>query len=77
MTGERDFYVTMLRGKRTAFLAGPFVTHAEALEAVDRAREKACDVDPWAWFDLFGTSSLPRSASNPTGVLNAYLGIVR
>jgi hypothetical protein len=65
----------MRRGKRTALLAGPFVTHTEALATVDRANAKACEVDQWAWFDLFGTMSLPRSATNPIGKLNALLGI--
>jgi hypothetical protein len=37
---------------------------------------EAMDVDPWAAFDLFGTSSLPRAEGNPRGKLNTRLGIV-
>lgn len=69
-----DYYVTMIRGNRTAFLAGPFKTHTEALAAVPGARDLACEVDPRAWWDAFGTSSLPRAPGNPVGKLNSRLG---
>ena len=55
----RDYYVTLQRGKRTAFLLGPYKTHAEVLANVEEGRRLASKVDPWADFDAFGTSSLP------------------
>lgn len=72
-----DYYVSIVRSpKQRGLLAGPFNTHTEALANVDRARDKACEVDQWAWFDLFGTVSLPRAAANPMGKLNMHLGVV-
>jgi len=75
MTGS--YYVTMLRGARVAFLAGPFDTHEAALEMVDAARDAAYEVDPFSWFDDFGTSSLKDNWAGPApaGVLNRRLGI--
>ncbi len=74
-TDVRDYYVTMVRGKRVAWLAGPFGTHTEALTRVDDAKREACRLDAWADFDAFGTSSLPRDPRNPKGKLNSHLGI--
>ena len=71
-----DYYVSIVRHKRRGLLAGPFATHTEALAAVDKARNEACEVDQWAWFDLFGTCSLPRDLANPMGTLNQRIGIV-
>lgn len=71
----RDYYVTMLRGRRVAYLAGPFPSHAEALAVVGAARTEACSIDLWADFDAFGTASMTRSPSNPVGKLNSKLGI--
>ena len=72
---ERDYYVTLQRGSSTAWLAGPFATHDEALAMVDRAVKHANELDEWAHFDLFGTCSLPRVAGNPIGKLNSQLGL--
>lgn len=71
----RDFYVSMRRGERTAYLAGPFTTHAEALALVPAAEREAIAIDPWAHFDAFGTCSLPVAANNPVGKLNDIIGI--
>jgi hypothetical protein len=71
-----DYYVSLRRGKRTALLVGPFATHTEALAMVDRAVAEANRLDQWAWFDPFGTMSLPRAPSNPMGRLNERLGVV-
>lgn len=54
---NRNYYVTMKRGKRTAWLAGPFSTHEEALNNVDQAKAKAIANDPFHDFDFFGTAS--------------------
>lgn len=74
-TEPRDYYVSLVRDKRVALLAGPFATHTEALDHVDPAWAKAEEIDPFAWFDLCGTCSKPRDASNPIGKLNAHLGV--
>ncbi|MGX9443883.1 hypothetical protein ACWX0K_15075 [Nitrobacteraceae bacterium UC4446_H13] len=72
-----DYYVSIVRdGRKRGLLAGPFATHTEAIANVPAARDEAYNVDPWAWWDLFGTCSLPRDLSNPTGTLNHRLGIV-
>lgn len=70
-----DYYVSIVRDGRKGLLAGPFATHTEALALVNKARIEACDVDPRAWFDLFGTCSLPRDMANPMGVLNNRLSV--
>lgn len=70
-----DYYVSIVRDRRTGLLAGPFATHTEALATVSAAREEACNVDPRAWWDAFGTCSLPRDLANPNGTLNQRLGV--
>lgn len=73
MSEPRDYYVTMVRGKRVAWLLGPYRTHAKALALVDAGKRLASAADPWSDFDAFGTSSLPRRPANPPGVLNSKL----
>jgi hypothetical protein len=73
MSESRDYYVTMVRGKRVAWLLGPYPTHNEALALVDAGKRLASAVDPWSDFDAFGTSSLPCLPTNPRGVLNSKL----
>lgn len=74
-TDVRHYYVTMLRGKRVAWLLGPYETHTEALSMVQAAKRKASELDPWSDFDSFGTASVPRWPWNPQGKLNSYLGV--
>lgn len=74
-TDVLDYYVSIVRDTRRGLLAGPFATHTESLAMVDRARTMACELDQWAWFDLFGTMSLPRNPANPLGKLNERLGV--
>lgn len=50
------FYVTVISGKKVGFLLGPYSTHEEALENVDRGKSRAIETDPWAHFYYFGTS---------------------
>jgi hypothetical protein len=67
---QTRFYVTMKRDSRTAWLSGPYETHAEALARVEEVRERVSQLDPWTWFDAFGTSSITREgALFPLGVL--------
>lgn len=75
-TDTLDYYVSIVRSiKQRGLLAGPFKTHTEALGWVDAARDGAVEIDPRAWFDSFGTCSLPRNPLNPVGVLNGRLGV--
>lgn len=70
------FYVTMVRGKRVAWLAGPFDCKLMAECHVRAAMDEAIEVDPWAHFDAFGVTKV--SGPNrplPAGVLNERLGI--
>ncbi len=70
------YYVTLVRGRRTAFLVGPFVDdHAGALSFVGRARDAAMQADPWAHFDAVGTSRTDYGCRKP-GVLNDRVGYV-
>lgn len=73
---QRDYYVSLRRGARTALLAGPFSTHDEALGLVNRAATEAEKVDPRAFWDPHGTCSLPYDPANPIGKLNQQLGVM-
>lgn len=68
------YYVTMIRGRRKAWLLGPFDAHADALARVDEARRVAQEIDPWSDFDLFGTAKV-RASRLPPGVLNKHLNL--
>ncbi|QIG75322.1 hypothetical protein EVC29_093 [Rhizobium phage RHph_Y52] len=65
------FYVTIIRGKRVGFLLGPYPTHDEALSNVDRGKRLACDADPWADFDAFGTSRWKDEKTPPKSIFGA------
>lgn len=49
------YYVSVRDGRRFGLLAGPYDTHAAALDKVRQARDLACERDHWAWFNRFGT----------------------
>lgn len=51
------YYVTIIRGGRSAALAGPFSTHKAALDMVDEAKKKALEYSAFHAFDSFGTAS--------------------
>ena len=61
------YYVTMIRGRRVAWLAGPYDTHAEALERVDEAKRRACEINCWHDFDEFGTARTTRNITTKFG----------
>lgn len=65
---SKGFYVTMRQGERTAFLAGPYAAHEDAVKAVCSARRLAIHIDGWAHFYSFGTASLDPPAR--MGVFN-------
>lgn len=74
MTEKRSYFVTAIRGKRVAFLVGPFADHETALSSVAPARALACRIDPWCDFDLFGTCSKVQDSAT-VGKLNRELGL--
>ncbi|KKM60477.1 hypothetical protein LCGC14_1541460 [marine sediment metagenome] len=62
----RWFYVTVVEGQRVGFLLGPYSTHQETVNNVDRGRKLAVAADSWADFYSFGTASLPAGNSRRT-----------
>ncbi|HEY6020838.1 MAG TPA: hypothetical protein VIY48_13350 [Candidatus Paceibacterota bacterium] len=77
-TKPGEYYVSVIDGKRTALLLGPFTNdHAAALAMVDRVRAKAEEIDPRAVWYSFGTVRLPSDDSVPirAGKLNAQFGL--
>jgi hypothetical protein len=75
VTEDRDFYVALRRGKRVAYLAGPFPTARDATNVKSRAWQEAENIDPFAHFDICCIAGLPKADSNPKGVLNSKLGL--
>jgi len=75
-TRPGPYFVTVIDGARTGFLAGPFRTHAEALAMVPAAKRIAMALDPRAVFYAFGTVRWkdPNTPA-PTGKLNGHLVI--
>ncbi len=73
ITGKRKgYYVTLRDGPRTAWLAGPYETHREALDMVEPVYALALKIDPYVWFMARGTSSII-SDNLPIGRLNKLL----
>lgn len=62
----KEYYVTMRRGIRTAWLAGPYDTHQSALDNVQEVKERAITGNAWHDFDAFGTASMPAGSKVPT-----------
>lgn len=53
-----EFYVTVKDGPRTGWLLGPFSTHSEALDNVERGNQLACDANSRAHWYAFGTAGV-------------------
>lgn len=70
----KQFYVTMRRGRGTAWLAGPFDTYDQAVPHIPMARRLAEAADPKCAFDSFGVSSRD-ALDHPPGTLNKRLGL--
>jgi len=49
------YYVSVIDGRRRGALLGPYGTHDEALENVQRGRNLAYDADPRSHWYAFGT----------------------
>lgn len=62
------YYVSIIRGKRRGLLLGPYVDHQTALDNVKRGTDSACDADPRAWFDAFGTCKIDTEKDLPKSV---------
>lgn len=62
------YYVTMIRGKKVAWLLGPYINHETALANVNRAIKEASEIDGRYHFDAFGTAARTAEA-HPWGVL--------
>lgn len=77
----KAFYVTMVRGQRVAYLAGPFGSKDEADPWVKPAQAAAIAISEWHHFDAFGVTSIERTQDaldgRPwfQGKLNQQLGI--
>lgn len=69
-----SFYVSVYDAGRHSLLAGPFSTHAAALEYLEPAKAVAYKVDHKAWFYAFGTCRVPGTFTKP-GLLNKHLGL--
>ena len=70
---NEGFYVTVKRGTKTGWLAGPFVTRDAAQAEVKRVQNVAAAIDPWTAFDAFGVSKMSLDRRLPDGVLNGYV----
>lgn len=64
-----NFYVTVIDGRKTIPLSGPYPTHAEAVAMVDEVKERALAADPGAAFASFGTTAM-KASYNKRGVLD-------
>ena len=60
-----NYYVSAIDGNRYALILGPFPTHQEALDNVDRAWKKAEEVDPRAFWWSFGTLRMNNGYNKP------------
>ena len=65
------YYVSVVDAGRNCLLAGPYPTHQEALDLLDKANNIACSLDPRAHFYAYGTCRLPQE-TNVSGVLHKY-----
>ena len=74
-TKPGNYYVSVVDGKRKAFLAGPFRDdHKAALDMIPAARKAAEEADPKAVFYAFGIARTDHDYDRP-GVLNSHLGL--
>jgi len=78
MEEKKYYYVSIMDGPgRYILAAGPFLTFNEASMTVRSVNDKACELDPKAWFYAYGTCSITRMLDDtrplPTGVLNKFL----
>jgi hypothetical protein len=71
-----NYYVSCVDGQHVGRLVGPFLNdHSGALAMVDKARDKAQELDPRAAFYAFGTIRVDLDVPPKPGVLNSYFGM--
>jgi hypothetical protein len=68
------YYVSARNAGQTWLMAGPYMTHKEALARVNQTRDIADKHDGRAWFMAWGTVRMPWEYSKP-GTLNK-LGLI-
>lgn len=73
-TSAHAHYVSVINGKRSGLLLGPYPSRRDAEAHVDTARELAERIDPFAAFYGFGTArvTLRPGATAQPGRLNGY-----
>lgn len=67
-----NYYVSVKDGPQFNVLAGPYKTHAEALEKLEPVRRLANELVPRSWFYAFGTVAMNADFTRP-GKLNDQL----
>lgn len=73
MSSNVGFYVSVIDGPRKGFLLGPYDTHDEALQNVERGKQLAFDTDGASrtWFYAYGTCRLECDGKLPQGVFGS------
>ncbi|KKM99239.1 hypothetical protein LCGC14_1149780 [marine sediment metagenome] len=72
-TDNHCFYVSVVDGNRYALLAGPFKTHKESLDMVDKVKDKGQELDRKGVFYAFGTVKMENGYRE--GSLNKYFDV--
>lgn len=67
------YYVSVMDGPRTALVAGPWPTHAEACAALPSVKHVAYEVDVRSWFYAWGTARMRPCVKPRVGALNREL----
>ena len=67
MSTTHEYYVTLRRDRRVSALLGPYESHKEALDNVDRGHRLAIEADPWAAVDSIGTAKAPAGSVSVFG----------
>lgn len=68
------FYVSAIDGDRDWLISGPYDTHQQALDDVDRVRELICAQDGRGHFMAWGTAGFRGAREEaPQGAANALL----
>ncbi len=56
MSDHKYYYVTVINGNKKGFLLGPYNTHEEALQNVDKGIKLAEQSDSWACHYAYGAA---------------------
>jgi len=69
-TKPGPYYVSAMEGNKTWLMAGPYATHRQALQDVQKARDIATEHDPRAWWKAWGTVRV--EGASRVGALNKH-----